>query len=168
MTMNQIEHILWHVAEDVLGKLAFMFSYPDDEMAGADESKPPDVPVTTCVSFKGPFEGSLLMHVSPMILPELAGNMLGLDDEETAGEEEQYDALKELINVICGNLLPEIAGKQALFKVGVPRICRKDEISDEKPLVQIRLMVEDEYCELCLYIPGRVPPELSDMIKGGE
>ncbi len=166
MKMTQIENILWHVAEDVLGKLAFMFSYPDDSTG--DEEETGEEPVLSYVSFKGPFEGSLLMLVSPMILPELAGNMLGLDDDEKASEEEQFDALKELINVICGNLLPKIAGKQAIFKVGVPEVCKKDANPLADTLAKISLMIEDEKCELGLYVPGRVPPELADLLKNGE
>lgn len=156
MTTKQIEQILWQVAEEVMGKLAFLFSYPDEEY-GAEL---PDTAVTACVSFKGPFDGELELLVSLEILPELAGNMLGIDDSDTVTEADQYDAIKELVNVICGNLLPEIAGRQAIFKVGVPRICEKSRSRGEKPLAGIRMMVEEERCEIRLWVQGQIPSQL--------
>lgn len=155
MTIKQIEAILWQVAEEVMGKLAFMFSYPDDEPA--EEIDAPEAAVIASVSFKGIFDGKLEMLVSPGILPELAGNMLGIDDSETVTEEDQYDAIKELVNVICGNLLPELAGKQAIFKVGVPHICEENRSIGEKPLAKVRMMVEDERCEIRLWVQGQLP-----------
>ncbi|MGE0086188.1 MAG: chemotaxis protein CheX [Desulfococcaceae bacterium] len=158
MMTKQIEHILWQVTEDVMGKLAFMFSYPDDESAeesSADEGEK----IISSVSFKGLFDGKLEMLVSPGILPDLAGNMLGLDDGETATEEEQYDAIKELVNVICGNLLPEIAGKQAIFKVGVPQTGGERGLSGGKPLARVSMMIEDERCEIRLWVQGQIPSD---------
>ncbi len=159
MTMKPIEQTLWQVAEDVLGKLAFMFSYTDEEPA--EEIDAPDGAVIASVSFKGIFDGKLELLVSPGILPDLAGNMLGLDDE-TAAPEEQYDAIKELVNVICGNLLPELAGKQAIFKVGVPHICEENRSIGEKPLAAVRMMVEDERCEIRLWIQGQLPAQRAE------
>ncbi len=158
MTSRQIDQILWQVAEEVMGKLAFMFSYPDDEPA-EEGSLPEEAVIIASVSFKGPFDGKLEMLVSPGILPELAGNMLGIDDGETATEEEQYDAVKELVNVICGNLLPEIAGKQAIFKVGVPGIGAENQSTGEKLLAGVRMMTEDERCEIRLWVQGQIPSD---------
>jgi len=158
-TIRQIDQILWQVAEDVMGKLAFMFSYPDSE----PEENGPDqeAVIIASVSFKGPFDGKLEMLVSPGILPELAGNMLGIEDGDTVTEEQQYDAVKELVNVICGNLLPEVAGKQAIFKVGVPQIGAEGRSTEDNPLAKIRMMTEDERCEIRLWIQGQIPSELT-------
>ena len=52
------------------------------------------------------------------MLPGLAANMLGVD--EAPGSAEQADALGELANVLCGNLLPAIAGEQHVFILEAP------------------------------------------------
>ena len=71
------------------------------------------------------------MMVSTSIVPELASNMLGLDMADgPASPGQQEDALKELMNVICGNLLPEIAGCEAIFNVGAPEISGKSSLPE--------------------------------------
>jgi len=162
---ERINHILSRVTEEIFEKLAFMFSFPEEGFEAEIESSAAGPPVVTEVFFKGPFSGRLVMSLSPRLLPELAGNMLGADDNETTTPDQRYDALKELINVICGNLLPEIAGKQAIFNVDTPKIIDPDgtaPAADETLLGETGLLVEDEKCELRLYgiggIPDRVLP----------
>jgi len=60
------------------------------------------------------------LALSPETLPEVAANMLGAD--RTDQVELQQDALKEVGNVLCGNLLPHLAGSDAEFHVGAPEL----------------------------------------------
>ena len=63
------------------------------------------------------------MAVTQQTAQELTENMLGLDEGEAEiSSDDQADALKETINVICGNLLPAIAGKDAVFDIQPPEI----------------------------------------------
>lgn len=153
-TKEQIKDTLYHVAEDVLEKLAFIFSFPEDERDQMDYA----TTVSARVSFAGPFTGTLIMAVAAEALPELAGNMLGLDDDEETTTEQQHDALKELINVVCGNLLPAISGKQSVFNVNTPEIVPSGEsaITDDSPQpVSVAKMDLDEgQCDLILFIDG--------------
>lgn len=151
--MNQvINKILYRVTEDVLGKLAFMFSFPEEEREPIES----DSVLTASVSFEGLYKGSLVMIISDHVLPELTGNMLGIEDDETTTTEQQHDALKELINVICGNLLPEIAGKNAIFKVGMPQIFldQATPAMDLTPVSSAKLAIEDGECDIFMYIEG--------------
>ncbi len=110
---------LHSVTEETFQSLAFMFSM------GPDESEPAGpLPAITAVSvaFAGPFGGRVLLGVCDEMLPSLAGNMLGLEDGQSATVEQQHDALKELVNVICGNLLPAIAGSTEVFHVHPPQV----------------------------------------------
>ena len=52
--------------------------------------------------------------------PELAANVLGLDEDDEKVEEKARDALKELLNVSCGNILTELAGTEPVFDLSVP------------------------------------------------
>ncbi len=152
MTTEQIKETLYSVAEEVLEKLAFIFSFPEEERELMDYNDA----VIARVSFKGPFMGTLTMAVSADAIPEIAGNMLGLEDNFDATTEQQYDALKELINVICGNLLPAIAGKQTVFNVEAPNIISADDvmISEDtpKPASVAKLDMDDGQCDLMLYL----------------
>ena len=153
---DPIQNTLQHTAEDVLEKLAFMFSFPEDQ----EEPMNYESAVAASVSFSGPFNGKLIMTVSKEILPELAGNMLGIEDNTTT--EQQYDALRELINVVCGNLLPAIAGKESVFNVNAPLIITDsnfviNENKDSKPVSVAKMTIEDEPCEIFLFAEGEIP-----------
>ncbi len=161
---EQIKETLCRVTGDVMEKLAFIFSFPEEEREETDYGSS----VAASVSFAGPFTGTLIMAVSNATLPELTGNMLGLDDgEETTGEQ-QHDALKELINVVCGNLLPAISGKQSIFNVNAPQIVSEDiasylqSLSEENEGAEpfdARLSLDDGECDILLFIKGKFPPE---------
>jgi len=70
------------------------------------------------VDFVGPLKGRLLVRFSEGALPEFAMNMLG--EDETPDVARQQDALGELANVICGNVLPRIVGAMAIFSLSAP------------------------------------------------
>ena len=112
---TRLNEPLRQVAEETFESLAFMFAMPGDDEFGPD----PDAPLAVArVSFHGPFAGELHLGVSRDMLPDLAANMLGMDEQATAPTpEQQADALRELLNVVCGNLLPAIAGAEAVFNV---------------------------------------------------
>ncbi len=154
---DQIKETIYQVTEDVLERLAFMFSFREEERGDMNYS---DAMIAS-VTFGGDFEGRLFLAVSPDILPELAGNMLGIDEETT--QDQQQDALKELINVICGNLLPRLSGKRIIFNVNAPQIVSSDEIEAEKqerpPLAVTRLSIEEGACDLIFFTDGEIPPD---------
>jgi len=152
-----IKKILYRVTEDVLGKLAFMFTFSEDERELIES----DSVLTASVSFEGLYKGTLVMTISDHVLPELTGNMLGIEEDETSTSEQQYDALKELLNVICGNLLPEIAGKEAIFKVGMPQIYLKQapSFSGLTSVSSAKLAIEDGECDIHLFIEGEFAPD---------
>lgn len=152
---EQIKEILSRVAVETLEQLAFIFSFPEDGPVEIDY----DSVMAVSVSFTGPFTGGLVMTASPQVLLELAVNMLGVDDDEVPTLDQQYDALKEAMNIICGNLLPAIAGKQAVFDIGSPEIITGGEAIKEatekyngrSPTSMVRLDLDGEQCTLYLF-----------------
>lgn len=108
-----LDDALAQVAEETFESLAFMLAMPPEDEA------PLEGAVLTAVEFSGPFTGCLIVGAVPELLPPLAGNMLGLVEEAPTTAEEE-DALRELANVICGNLLPVVAGAKAVFRVHSP------------------------------------------------
>ena len=122
---HKYSQLLAEVAADTLEQLAFIFSFTDDP----DENALWEDKVTGChVTFDGPHQGEILLAANSAVLPELAANMLGMDDEEAPTREHQEDALREALNVICGNLLPKIGGIEAVFDISAPAVLPGDEM----------------------------------------
>lgn len=107
---------LAEVTADTLEKLAFLFATPTDAPASIDEAQL----TTVRVEFTGAFAGGMELSISGPVLDELAVNMLGADDGEPIAPEARLDALKELVNVVCGNLLPILGGSEAVFNIQAP------------------------------------------------
>ncbi len=149
MERDEIKGRLIEGAVSSLERLAFIFSYPVEmpERGGMDDA------VKATVSFKGRLCGSLSIELPTSALPELAGNMLGLDGE-TPSLEQQYDALGETANVICGSVLPSLAEESAIFDIGVPDVAavknESFELSDSDFEVRAYLELDQGNCTVKL------------------
>ena len=154
---QKIKSILARVTSETLERLAFIFTFADDER----DIDGPEPAVAGRVDFNGFFAGSLLIRVSSSCIHELAVNMLGLDDDDEISAEDQRDAFKEMLNVICGNVLPAIAGSQVEFKIGSPEILTEPataaELKDANPECIVRLMLEEGFCDIYFFVEGGLP-----------
>lgn len=97
------------------------FLIPDEEVVPEQEGLPLDAACR--VRFRGPISGALEVEVSGPVLAEFAGNMLGSDGPPS--REVELAALGEAANVICGNVLPAIAGNRAVFDLSAPETSTK-------------------------------------------
>ena len=150
--MNErVKDILTTVVIGTLKHLAFIFSYPEEENKGLLSNS-----TTVSISFTGPFSGRLVLKMSQIIALELTANMLGIDEDKVKTEH-QYDAMKETINVICGNLLPAIGGNQVIFHIDVPEIVENEDVTEENAEAVVKLSVDDEICEFYLFVDGDLP-----------
>ncbi len=105
------------------------------------------------VTFDGPLRGMLVLSVTEDVLDAAATNMLARDDPPELSM--QHDAICELANVICGSLLPQIAGRRALFRLGVPEWIGTDTGymgDDVAPMSETRVGLDDGRAEVALYI----------------
>lgn len=73
---------------------------------------------TANVAFRGPFTGRLQVAMSAGVLAEITANMLG--EVSSPSLVQQCDALGEIANVVCGNVLPRIAGSHQIFRLAAP------------------------------------------------
>jgi len=156
---NRLHAALSRVATDVFEELAMMLLVSEDEPR---ETPSPSL-VVAGISFEGPFSGRLVASVPESMLPALASNMLGLEDGTDAPPDKQQDALKELVNVVCGNLLPAVAGSKAIFNVNAPEFLADGVrgTPDEKsvPATAARVRLQEGSVELKLFIEGELPAE---------
>ncbi len=130
-------------------ELALLF--PEHELSPEQAAAPLEVAVS--VEFRGPRRGRLVLRASSNILSSIAANMLG----EDASRERplQRDALGEIANVICGNLLPAIAGVAAVFHLSAPRVHEGlDDVSrhEDAPVARVLFGVEAGRTEAVLYL----------------
>jgi two-component system chemotaxis response regulator CheY len=153
---GEYDEILQEVAEETMMSLAFLFAMPDDET--------PEQPMGECVlaevDFSGPFSGTVFLRLPRAILPELCANMLGMEPGDDIPAEQQRDAAGELLNVICGNLLPKIAGSEAVFKVEAPKLLDNTDIpanhKNHSPAGSCRLVMDTGECKVALFMDGAV------------
>lgn len=141
----------YEVVSDSLEKLAFLFSYPDPGRAPVLFEDA----MTAEASFEGVFSGRLAVVITLPVLTELAANMLGIDMEDV-GEEQCQDALKETVNIICGNWLPVKAGTEAVFNIFAPVILSPTEaqttLIPEECVILAKLNIEEEYCDIYFFM----------------
>lgn len=122
------EYLLREVAEGVFLTEAFMFLLSDEPPAEMPEYFPHSRAI---IEFQGARTGMLVLGLDPGVNHELAANMLGIADEHGDPEAEQReDSLRELLNVICGNLLPALAEPEAVFDPKPPRKVDPQEYGD--------------------------------------
>ncbi len=132
---------------------------PSSDLNDAQRALRPDAAVE--VTFQGPFRGRLVLVVSGPVLSEVAGNMLGEEPAE-ASREAQLDALGELANVICGNVLPEIAGDLETFALTPPALLAQipggpTPGADAIGVVQVGL--DEGSAEVRILLEGELPAE---------
>lgn len=157
---EQLEQVITQVSVETLERLAFVFAFPtDDDPAGPEADG-----WHASVSFSGPFAGKLIVEMGAADLNELAGNMLGVDEADALTPEQLRDALKETLNVLCGNILPAVAGRRSVFDIDAPRV-EKDgkKPSIDEGLVEaaaVCLSMDEGICRLALYIDEPLPEGL--------
>lgn len=88
-----------------------------DTQLSVKQSEAP-VDVAMSVSFTGPLTGCLILRATSDILPAIVDNMLGTSGG--ASHTVLTDALGELANVLCGNLLPLVGGAESVFVLSAP------------------------------------------------
>ena len=148
---NTMVNNLQQAAVLTFEELGMVFS--SDECNEEQQNAP--VEATVEVGFQGPRSGRLLVTVCGGILPSIALNMLG-DDEEPS-QEELEDTLKEIANVICGNVLPSLDGPDAEYHIDPPHVLAGplDENSTETSLVaKTQVGLDEGRAEVSLFLAG--------------
>lgn len=72
--------------------------------------------------FKGVMSGTLAVLCTREFMENIWRNLLGLDYDSEVSDESCEDALKELINVFCGNFLTEAYGDDIVFELVYPLV----------------------------------------------
>jgi len=130
--------------------LCFLCPMPELE----DEMADVPTPVFARVDFSGAAKGHMELRVARPLLPVLAQNMLGAFDD--VPEDQQSDALGEIANVICGNVLPALGGATAVYDLGKPvtGIEEGGPVATGAVTATARVLLEDGPVTAALYLEG--------------
>ncbi len=152
MTQHQKTATLTAIFSEVLANLAFMFS-EDEE--GATPSAG-DVWLETEIGYHGPQSGTLRFWCTREFAVQLAANLLGIDPNDEDADTKSTDAVKEFMNIVCGQLITAIHGTEAVFDLTIPRLAELSEtpqFSDEEGPHSSTVFVEGQRLHL-RYEPG--------------
>ena len=108
---------LVQVTIQVLERFAFLMGDPPEP-----GDRPPAFPSPSwlvTIAFTGPRAGVIGIVVPPALAAQAAANLHGVEPSQTT-EEQAVDAVKELLNIVCGNYLHEIEGNKPLFDLSSP------------------------------------------------
>ena len=139
------------IFSEVLANLAFMFD--DDELAEVTSG---EQWLETEISYEGPSRGALRLRCTREFAQLLAGNLLGIDPQDQEDDEVGEDAVKEFMNIVCGQLVTALHGTEDIFNLTIPEIRQLSETPDfdhDSALETISLSVESHRVELS-YSPG--------------
>jgi chemotaxis protein CheY-P-specific phosphatase CheC len=118
---NANKHIFFEVVSEILEQFAFVFL--EEEIFPLD-SPEDERPLRANISFSSPKRsGQLILAASRSFCSEVARNVLGVDEKGHLPHNAQQNALQEVSNIACGNLLGRLYGTEEMFELSVPE-CR--------------------------------------------
>jgi CheY-specific phosphatase CheX len=102
-----------------LEKIAFLFMDPIPL-----EGSPSELDLQTRIQFEGPFSrGSTLFSADLSFAKEMAAGLLGIEPEEVHKEDAEA-AMKELTNIIAGELILRLGARKDEFYLGLPELLK--------------------------------------------
>jgi len=115
MSRHAVEKAVVSVLKDMAATCA--------EMAESGDVPRFDRPLVHAhIAFDGHRSGELGLLMDPEFAAEIASRMLGMDCGESLLQETVLDAVKELLNVVCGQFLTLRFGDEQSFSLGVPQV----------------------------------------------
>ena len=149
---TQIEKVLIESTIRTLEDLCFMYQEP--ELKDAQENLPLEAAAE--VEYRSvDFNGKLLIETRGGMFSAIATNILSNDDPSA---QQKKDALGEIANIICGNVVPSLGGGGREYKIEPPRSLNKDDLlkeeGQEEPMAEITLNFKDGRADIKLFVDG--------------
>jgi len=109
---------------EVLENFAFLFGDPckKNELIANNKAY-----LSAMINFRGSRHGIIGVAAPVDLCVEMAAGILGIDSDDDDAGEKAGDALKEFINIMCGQLLTTIYGDEEIFNMSIPEIESMDE-----------------------------------------
>ena len=111
------DNILVESLSEALETMAFMMVMPPEE-----ELPAPEQSIRVDMNFTGPVRGKVELMAGLDFTWNMAANVMGLDPDDEEAKSKGTDAFKELVNTVCGVLLPKLASSpKDIFDVSIPK-----------------------------------------------
>ena len=114
--------VLGEVTVEILERYAFMLGDPPE--AGTVLALPEIAWIAT-MTYTGPRCGGIGLATTPALAHQMAANLFGRELGENT-DEEADDALKEFLNVTCGDYLHALAGNEPIYDLSAPAVVTAD------------------------------------------
>jgi two-component system chemotaxis response regulator CheY len=144
-----VERQLLDVAAESMEKMCFLVPA---EGPGPIPEKAPPLEAATEVRFRGPRQGRLIVAADSGLYATLAANMLALDE---ADPRQRQDALGEMANVICGNLVPLLGAERGDFELEAPVPAAPQPLGANLADLETSLLFDEGYLTLALCLDRR-------------
>jgi len=134
---TRIENALKEATIKTFEDVCFMYLVPELK----DAQKNTVLEAAAEVKYKGDYTGSLIIETRGGLFSAIATNMLS---NEIPSSQQKKDALGEIGNIICGNVVPSLGRQSGRgYKIESPSFLHKDELlkreGQAKPLAEISL-----------------------------
>ena len=107
------------------------------------------------VKYRGNFNGKLIIETRGDLLSAITANILS---DDFPSSQQKNDALGEIANIICGNIVPYLGRGGKGYKIQSPKSLNKNELSEEKkqgtPVAKITLNFDQGRADIKFFVDG--------------
>lgn len=148
---RQIEKDLKESSVKTFEDVCFMYQEP--ELKEAQESL--GLEAATEVKYRGDQTGKLIIETRGGLFSAIACNILSIKDPS---EQQKKDALGEIGNIICGNVVPSLGRGKLEYKIESPRFLSKEDLLEEQnqgtPVAEIILNFNQGRADIKFFVDG--------------
>jgi CheY-specific phosphatase CheX len=148
---TKIEKVLEEASVNTFEDICFMYQAPELN----DIQKNLKLEAASEVKYKGDYTGKLLIETRGNLFSAIAANILSKDAPSLR---EKKDALGEITNIICGNVVTSLGRSKLGYRIESPKAIKKDDLlkekGQEKPLVKITLNFNEGRADIKFFVKG--------------
>jgi CheY-specific phosphatase CheX len=148
---SKIEKDLEEASVNTFEDTCFMYQVPELN----DVQKNLTLEAAAEVKYRGDYTGSLLIETRGGLFSAIAANILSIDSPSCL---QKKDALGEVANIICGNVVTSLGRSKQGYKIESPRSLKKDELLKEKrqgkALAEITMNFNEGRADIKFFVDG--------------
>lgn len=118
---NWFKNRILETAVDTFEQNCFMFPLDESEIQDTENAEYRLTEVCSVVEFYGAAKGGVKIRTSDDLMTALGANMLGID---CPSPQKKREALCEVTNIICGNIVPVFSKDSSICYLNPPKIIK--------------------------------------------
>jgi chemotaxis protein CheX len=145
VTTISLKDALLNGSKEVFETMVFMALEEVEDAADCCE----DVGLLGSITFKGSLEGCLSIRCGMDCARTIAANMLGTDPSGDLAENDVYDAIGEVANMVMGAIKSRVQDEIGSMEVSIPSVVQgremKNSLGDQAHEVVVTVNIEEQY-----------------------